>query len=248
MSRIYVNPLPVRIWHWANAVLFIVLIATGVQIRYLDLFQLMSFRTSVVVHNWVAFALIANFFVWLLFYLFSPRNMAYHPEFNIVKLARASFAQAQYYGWGMFHGEPNPHHIDPYHKFNPLQRTLYQVLMLFLLPLQCATGLLLWDVKRFQPAIDMVGGIRVVDTVHVLVFIFFVFYMFLHPYLATLGHTPTAHIKAMITGYEEVDEEHEPAAPPALDKKDRGRTPTSPSFCSQPEGAGGAARRSESGR
>jgi thiosulfate reductase cytochrome b subunit len=35
--------------------------------------------------------------------------------------------------------------------------------------------------------------------------------MFLHPYLATLGHTPTAHIKAMITGYEEVEDEH--AAP-----------------------------------
>ena len=46
-----------------------------------------------------------------------------------------------------------------------------------------------------------------VDTVHVLIFIFFVFYMCLHPYLATLGHTPTAHIKAMITGYEDADEE-----------------------------------------
>jgi thiosulfate reductase cytochrome b subunit len=65
---------------------------------------------------------------------------------------------------------------------------------------------MLWVVKRFQPLIDMVGGVRVVDTVHVLIFIFFVFYMFFHPYLATLGPTPTAHIKAMITGYE--DDEH----------------------------------------
>ena len=93
MSKVYVNPLPVRIWHWANAVLFIVLIVTGVQIRYLDLFSFMSFRTAVTVHNWVAFALIANFFLWLLFYLFSERNRAYHPEFNILKQARESFAQ-----------------------------------------------------------------------------------------------------------------------------------------------------------
>ena len=211
MSKVYVNPLPVRIWHWANALMFIILIVTGVQIRYLDIFSLMSFRTAVVAHNWVAFALIANFFIWLLFYLFSDRNKAYHPEFNIVKLANASFAQMKYYGWGMFRGEPNPHHIDPYDKFNPLQRLLYQILMLFLLPLQFATGLMLWDVKRFQPYIDLVGGIRVVDTVHVLIFIFFVFYMFFHPYLATLGHTPTAHIKAMITGYEEEHDE-QPAA------------------------------------
>ena len=217
MSRVYVNPLPVRIWHWANALMFIILIVTGMQIRYLDIFSLMSFRTAVVTHNWVAFALIANFFIWLLFYLFSDKNKAYHPEFNIVKLADQSLKQMLYYGYGMFRGEPNPHHIDPYNKFNPLQRMLYQILMLFLLPLQFATGLMLWDVKRFQPYIDMVGGVRVVDTVHVLIFIFFVFYMFFHPYLATLGHTPTAHIKAMITGYEEEHEEQDAAAAPAAE-------------------------------
>jgi thiosulfate reductase cytochrome b subunit len=212
VSKIYVNPLPVRIWHWANAFMFVVLIATGVQIRYLDLFGLMSFRNAVVVHNWVAFALIANFFLWLLFYLFSDKNKAYQPEFNIVKLFNDSFRQAMYYGYGIFRGEPNPHRVDPYYKFNPLQRMLYQILMLFLLPLQFATGILMWDVKRFSAVIDMMGGLRVVDTVHVLIFIFFVFYMCFHPYLATLGHTPTAHIKAMITGYEDVHEEGHEAA------------------------------------
>jgi thiosulfate reductase cytochrome b subunit len=215
VSRIYVNPLPVRIWHWANAFMFVVLIVTGVQIRYLDLFGLMSFRNAVVVHNWVAFALIANFFLWLLFYLFSDKNKAYRPEFNIVKLFNDSFRQAMYYGYGIFRGEPNPHRVDPYYKFNPLQRMLYQILMLFLLPLQFATGILMWDVKRFSTVIDMMGGLRVVDTVHVLIFIFFVFYMCFHPYLATLGHTPTAHIKAMITGYEDVHEEGHEAAVPA---------------------------------
>jgi thiosulfate reductase cytochrome b subunit len=213
MSKIYVNPLPVRIWHWANAFLFIVLIATGVQIRYLDLFSLMSFRTAVVVHNWVAFALIANFFLWLLFYLFSDKNKAYQPELNIVKLFNESFRQAMYYGYGIFRGEPNPHRVDPYYKFNPLQRMLYQILMLFLLPLQFFTGLLMWDVKRFSSVIDMVGGLRVVDTMHVLIFIFFVFYICFHPYLATLGHTPTAHIKDTITDYEDVHEEGAEAVP-----------------------------------
>jgi hypothetical protein len=51
----------------------------------------------------------------------------------------------------------------------------------------------------------------VVDTVHVLIFAFFLFFIPFHVYLATLGHTPTAHFKAMITGYEEMDE-HEAAA------------------------------------
>ena len=213
MTRIYVNPLPVRIWHWANAVLFIVLVVTGVQIRYLDLFSAMPFGTAITVHNWTGFALIANFFIWLLFYLFSDRNRVYHPEFNILKQARESFAQMKYYGWGMFKGEHSPHHMDPYDKFNPLQRMLYQVLMLLLLPLQFVTGVLLWDMSRFSAVIGMAGGVRVVASVHVLIFIFFVFYLLIHPYLATLGHTPMAHIKAMATGYEEVDDE--PATAPA---------------------------------
>lgn len=207
MSKIYVNPLPVRIWHWANAVLFILLVASGVQIRYLDVFDVVPFRTAVTVHNWVGFALIANFFVWLLFYLFSERNRAYHPEFNILKQARASFAQMKYYAWGMFRGEHSPHRIDPYDKFNPLQRLLYQILMLLLLPLQFATGLALWDVKRFQAWVDLFGGVRVVSTVHVLIFVFFVFYLLIHPYLATLGRTPMAHIEGMVTGYEDVEDE-----------------------------------------
>ncbi len=46
---------------------------------------------------------------------------------------------------------------------------------------------------------------RVIDTVHVLIFIFFVFFVIIHVYLGTLGHTRTAHFKAMLTGYEEVE-------------------------------------------
>ncbi|MEW8430430.1 MAG: cytochrome B, partial [Candidatus Thiodiazotropha sp.] len=34
-------------------------------------------------------------------------------------------------------------------------------------------------------------------------------FLIVHVYLATAGHTPTAHIKAMITGWEEVEDEDE---------------------------------------
>ena len=55
--------------------------------------------------------------------------------------------------------------------------------------------------------IDLIGGVRVVDTIHVLAFIFFAGFILIHPYLASLGHTRTAHFKAMITGYEEVEDQ-----------------------------------------
>jgi thiosulfate reductase cytochrome b subunit len=211
--KVYVNPLPVRIWHWANAVLFIVLIVTGVQIRYLDLFSVISFKAAVELHNAIGFVLIANFFIWLCFYLFTDKITVYHPELRPAKYFRDSLRQILYYGYGIFKGEPNPHHVSAYHKFNALQSTMYQIIMILLVPMQFYTGLLLWDLHRFAGSVDLLGGVRVVATLHVALFIFFSAFIFGHVYLASLGHTPGAHFKAMLTGYEEVED---PAPQPGL--------------------------------
>jgi thiosulfate reductase cytochrome b subunit len=207
MPRIYVHPLPVRIWHWLNALGFIALILTGVQIRYSDLVAAVPFKLAVELHNWIGFALIGNYFIWLLFYLFTDKIKVYHPELNPAKYYRDSLRQAVFYGYSIFKGQPNPHHVSAYRKFNALQSITYQIIMILLVPLQFYTGLLLWDVNGFAGSIELFGGVRVVSTVHVLLFIFFTAFIFIHPYLASLGHTPAAHFKAMITGYEEVDEE-----------------------------------------
>ena len=72
-NAVYLNPLPVRIWHWINALGFLLLIMTGVQLRYLDLIQVMSFEAAVKLHNWVGFTVSANYFIWLGFYLLSDK-------------------------------------------------------------------------------------------------------------------------------------------------------------------------------
>jgi len=213
MSRLYVHPLPVRLWHWINAIGFVVLILTGLHIRYADLFQVTSYATAVSVHNTVGFVLIANYFVWLCFYLFTDKITVYHPELRPAKYFRDSLRQILYYGYGIFKGEPNPHHVSAYHKFNALQSTMYQIIMILLVPMQFYTGLLLWDLHRFAGSVDLLGGVRVVATLHVALFIFFSAFIFGHVYLASLGHTPGAHFKAMLTGYEEVED---PAPQPGL--------------------------------
>lgn len=218
MKQLYINPLPVRIWHWTNAVGFVLLIVSGLQLRYVGQLDLMSFQAAVTLHNAVGFVLIANFFVWLGFYLFTDKIRVYHPELSPKAYYKASLRQLQFYGYGIFRGDPNPHHVSAYRKFNALQSMMYQIVMMILVPIQFVTGVLLWDVKRFAPTVEMLGGLRVVDTVHVLLFIFFSGFIFVHVYLSTLGHTPTAHFKAMWTGYEDVDEptpESAAAAPAA---------------------------------
>lgn len=211
MRKIYLHPLPVRIWHWTNASCFVLLILTGLQIRYVGIIDVVSFRTAVLTHNLVGFVLIGNYFIWLLFYLNSDKIRNWISE-SPRKHFEGCFRQMQFYAYGIFVGDRNPFNVTPYAKFNPLQIMLYQVVMLLLLPIQIYTGIMLWDLHHFGGQVDFFGGVRVVDTVHVLIFIFFIFFIQMHVYLATLGHTPTAHIKAMISGYEEFDESDEPRA------------------------------------
>jgi thiosulfate reductase cytochrome b subunit len=206
MRRIYIHPLPVRIWHWLNAAGFLAMIVTAIQIRYAGAIDVFGFRTAVRLHNWIGFALIANYFLWAGFYAISPRIRCYHPELNLKKFFSDSIRQMRYYCYGMFTGEPNPHRIGIYNKFNPMQASLYQLVMVVLVPVQFYTGVLLWDIRRFSGQVNFFGGVRVVDTVHVLIFIFFIAYILVHPYLGTLGASRTGQYKAMLTGYEEIED------------------------------------------
>ena len=166
----------------------------------------MKFREAVDVHNFFGFLIIFNFVLWLVYYIFTGKIKIYIPPLSPKKFVTGCIRQAKYYGYGIFLGEQNPHHSTPDNKFNPMQQIAYLAIMILLIPLQLWTGLLLWDIKGFAGWIDMSGGLKIVDTIHVLLFLFFTSFLFVHVYLATLGHTATEHIKAMFTGYEEIEE------------------------------------------
>jgi thiosulfate reductase cytochrome b subunit len=123
-----------------------------------------------------------------------------------------AWKQLKYYSWGMLVGDKNPQHVTPWRKFNPLQSTTYQIVVMLLLPLQFCTGLLLWNVKRFAPVVDFIGGVRVVDTIHVVLFICLTAFVCMHAYMASLGEKPSTHFKEMFTGYEELDDDAPDAA------------------------------------
>jgi thiosulfate reductase cytochrome b subunit len=209
MHRLYLHALPLRIWHWTNAICFVVLILSGIQIRYVGQIDMVPFRTAIIIHSWTGWIVVINFFLWLIYYLLSDRVVAYHSELNPVKLFWGCLRQTIYYGYGIFKGAPSPFRVSIYRKFNPLQAITYQIVMLVLLPIQIVTGILLWDLNRFAPVVAFLGGVRVIDTVHVVIFIVFAAYVPFHAYLATLGRTTFEHYKAMLTGYEEVEEEED---------------------------------------
>jgi len=205
MTKIFLHPLVVRIWHWVNAVGFIVLIITGIQIRYREIASFGTFKTAVEIHNFFGFIVILDFFVWLAYYVLTGKIRMYVP-LNLKKFLTGALKQALYYGYGLFIGEENPHHATPDNKFNPLQQAAYFMIMLLLMPLQLISGVLLWDIKMFAHWIGLLGGLKVVDVVHVIVFFCLTAFLFVHVYLTTLGRTTFEHIKEMFTGYEEIEE------------------------------------------
>jgi thiosulfate reductase cytochrome b subunit len=204
----YVHPAPVRVWHWVNAVGFIILIITGIQIRFAEMVNWFSLEEAIKLHNYVGFVVIAVYGLWVSYYFGTMKIKLYFP--NPRTFVPNAIKQLKYYGAGIFRGEPNPHQMTPENKFNALQKNAYVGIMFVFLPAQMITGLFLWRVKRFENYIDLIGGIKIVSSIHVLLFFFFVAFLFVHIYLATLGHTPWAHFKAMFTGYEE---HHGPEVP-----------------------------------
>jgi len=86
-----------------------------------------------------------------------------------------------------------------------MQMVTYQLVMLVAVPVQFITGIMMWDVKRFEVWVEILGGLRVVNTIHVLMFILFVFFILVHAYMGALGKKPSTHFKEMFTGYEEQD-------------------------------------------
>jgi thiosulfate reductase cytochrome b subunit len=205
MKKIYLHPLPIRIWHWVNALGFIILILTGANIR--NIINIFSVETAVEIHSWLGFILLANYCIWFLYYILTMNIKIYIPPLHHpIEFAKKALTQAKFYGWGIMVGDQNPHHSTPDHKFNPMQQVSYLMIMALLIPVQIITGLFLWDPKLFSPIVNLVG-IQIFDAIHVFLWIFFSAFIIVHFYLATLGHTTWAHIIAMFTGYEE-EEEH----------------------------------------
>ena len=200
----YIHPAPVRVWHWINAAGFIILILTGIQIRFAEMIDLFSLEEAIQVHNYVGFVVIAAYGLWVSYYFGTMKIKLYFP--NPRTFVPDAMKQVKYYISGIFKGDPNPHVMTPDNKFNALQQKAYVVIMFVLLPVQMIAGLFLWRVKRFENYIDLLGGIKILSSIHVMLFFFFTAFIIVHVYLATLGHTPLAHFKAMFTGYEEQHE------------------------------------------
>lgn len=209
-KMIYLQPIPVRIWHWLNALGIVTLCVTGAQIRfpeYVNIFG--TYKSAIELHNAAGLVVVASFALWIAYYFVFAGTLIklYVPTMD--DLQKGILRQALFYFFFYFLGRPNPHHTTPTNKFNPMQKAAYLFIMVALVPLVIVTGLILLYLGPLHTTVLMFGGMKVIVSVHFLVACCLCAFVFTHVYLATLGHTPFAHFVPMWTGWEEEEEVEE---------------------------------------
>jgi thiosulfate reductase cytochrome b subunit len=206
MSKEYLYPLWVRIWHWLNAVLFVILILTGISLHYSasnDLF--ISFELSIVLHNTAGLILVANYLFFVIFNFITGNYKHYVLRFK--GMISKMFTQARYYTSGIFRKEPHPYNPSKEEKFNPLQKVTYIGTMYVMMPILMISGLFLLFPQLAPDEVLGMGGIWPMAILHLVSAFFLSLFMIGHIYLATTGESVTANFKSMFTGWH-IHSEH----------------------------------------
>jgi len=213
MKKVFLHTLTIRIWHWINALIVIALMITGIQLRAPGIegiarkmaVWIPEYSMAVLIHKYIGYAMALSFLFWLL-YIIASGSFRTHYILRPADLPTL-VKQALYYIFGVFQGSENPFTPTAEGKFNPLQKIAYGSVMLVITPLIVVTGILFSDIFLFRRVIDWLGGIRLLDALHVLASYLFLLNLIVHLYMCTMGHHIFDHVKAMILGFEEMPDE-----------------------------------------
>lgn len=202
MKRIVLYSAFERVWHWLQAVTILLLLVTGLELHLPGRAHLFGFARASMLHEALALFTIANAFLALFYHLASGAIRQFFPQpRDFFSLA---IAQIAYYTRGIFSGAAHPFDRDPAHKLNVLQQITYLAVLNLALPLQVATGVLMWKANAWAGLVDRLGGLHALAMVHTLCAWSFAAFVVVHVYLTTTGRTPLTHIRAMLVGWEEI--------------------------------------------
>jgi thiosulfate reductase cytochrome b subunit len=205
-ARIYIYKRYERFWHWSQALLIIAMMISGFEVH--GSYALLGFKTAVQVHTIAAWALV-TLWVFTVFWHFTIGEWRqYIPTLKNIN------AMIGYYVIGIFKDAPHPFRKTVAKKHNPLQRLTYLVLLAVIMPAIWVSGLLyLFYAQWPLLGLERWLGLEMVALIHTIAAFMITAFFFIHVYLTTTGHTVFAHIKAMITGWEEIHEPGQPGKP-----------------------------------
>lgn len=189
-----------RFWHWLQAILIFFLAFTGFEIH--GSYSFFGFRDAVRYHNVAAYMLIALIIFAIFWHFTTGEWKQYVPTFKNIK------AQLNYYLFGIFKNAPHPTKKTVLSKLNPLQKLTYFGLKILVIPISVTTGIL-YMLYRYPQKSGIEGlnieSLEVIAILHTIGAFLLVAFIIVHLYLITTGETLTSNLKAMLTGYEELE-------------------------------------------
>lgn len=193
-----------RIWHFLNAITFLILILTGLSMAYSNPdAPLIPFRLSVEMHNICGIILSLNYLIFYLGNWISGNRKHYRIQWKGLK--ERLIKQARYYMSGYFKGEQAPYPLNEERKFNPLQALTYALAMYAGLPVLIITG---WGLLFPETILDRIfglSGLRIADLLHSVTGFLLSVFMFIHIYICTIGADPKGNFRSIITGWHNTD-------------------------------------------
>jgi len=204
-TKIYLYPAWIRIWHVINALMFLLLIFTGISLHFNSMKNsLIPFNVSVVMHSVAAIIVTFNYGVFVIGNLIT-KNGGYYRKWR-KNLVVNLWKQFKFYAVGIFKKEPHPFPITVKQKFNPLQKFAYVIAMYFGMPLLILSGIAMMFPDIIAYNIFNISGLVFYDVLHIVVGFILSLFLLVHLYTCTLGDKPGTLFKSMIYGYHE---EHE---------------------------------------
>ena len=201
MRKVYIYKGFERFWHWSQASLIMFLAITGFEVH--GSVNIFGFDKAVHFHRIAAYLLLGLIVFAIFWHLTTGEWKQYIPTFRTLK------AQIRYYTVGIFKKESHPTRKTELSKLNPLQVIVYLGFKIVLVPIVVISGLLYLFHKHIdENNIIVISKIKLnsIAVWHTFGAILLVTFLIIHVYMTTTGETLTSNIKAMVTGYEELDE------------------------------------------
>jgi thiosulfate reductase cytochrome b subunit len=198
MKKVYLYKGFERFWHWTQSLLIFFLLLTGFEIH--GTYQLVGYENAVRWHDNAGWA----FLVLIVFAIFWHITTGEWKQY--IPTAKNFKAQMEYYLTGIFRNAPHPTGKRILSKLNPLQRLVYFMLTIIVIPVMLLSGFMYlyfnYPMKGFE--LDSLQAVAYIHTIGAYILITFII---IHLYLITTGRSLFSNLMAMITGWEEMDEE-----------------------------------------
>lgn len=202
MARIKVYRRFERFWHWSQAGLIFFLALTGFEVH--GSLEIFGYEKAVLFHRNASYLLLILIGLAIFWHFTTDEWRQYIPTFKNLK------SQIRFYTIGMFKNEHHPTKKTKWEKLNPLQILTYLGFKLVMVPVVVFSGVLYLYHKTIN-ANDVVVisdfSLESIAYWHTAGAYILITFIIIHIYMTTTGERPTTNIKAMLTGYEDVDDE-----------------------------------------